>query len=102
MVVHIKKALRLYLDYNVITCTHVLHLLFTKKPQKIVSLNTTTTISDFFQHFGNGTSTGSIGKNSLNLPSIGKISDIYLKTNKNDKNIMTSVTVIFFLKLNYI
>ena len=44
MVVHIKKALRLYLDYNVITCTHVLHLLFTIKPQKIVSLNTTTTI----------------------------------------------------------
>ena len=58
--------------------------------------------SDFFQHFGNGTSTGSIGKNSLNLPSIGKISDIYLKINKNGKNIMISVTVICFLKLNYI
>ena len=28
--------------------------------------------SDFFQHFGNGTSTGSIGKNSLILPSMGK------------------------------
>ena len=36
--------------------------------------------SDFFQHFGNGTSTGSIGKTSLILPSIKKISDIYLKT----------------------
>ena len=38
--------------------------------------------SDFFQHFGNGTCTGSIGKNSLTLLSIGKISDIYLQTRK--------------------
>ena len=44
MFVHIKKALRLYLDYHVITCTQVLYSLFTIKPQKIVSLNTTTTI----------------------------------------------------------
>ena len=44
------------------------------------------TSSDFFQHFGNGTSTGSIGK-------------IY---RRNGKNIMISVTVICFLKVNNI
>ena len=49
----------------------------------------------FFQHFGNGTSTGSIGKNSLNLPSIEKIGDIYLRTSKNDKNVMLSVSDLF-------
>ena len=55
--------------------------------------------SDFFQHFGNSTSTSSIGKNSLIIPSIGKIGDIYLR---NGKNIMISVTVICFLKINNI
>ena len=35
--------------------------------------------SDFFQHFVNGTSTDSIGKNSLILPSIGKTSDSSVK-----------------------
>ena len=54
--------------------------------------------SDFFQHFGNGTSTGSVGKNSLILPSVGKIGDIYLKTSK----IMISVIVICFQKINNI
>ena len=38
--------------------------------------------SDFFQHFGNGTGTGSIGKKCLILPSIGKIGDIYLQNGK--------------------
>ena len=41
------------------------------------------------QHFGNSTSTSSIGKNSLILLSIRKISHIYLKTSKNDKNIIS-------------
>ena len=39
--------------------------------------------SDFFQHFGNGTSSSSIGKNCLILPSVGKIGDIYLQNGKN-------------------
>ena len=56
--------------------------------------------SDFFHHFGNGTSTGSIGKNSQILPSIGKISDIYIKASKNDKHIIICVIVICFLKVN--
>ena len=43
-----------------------------------------------------------LGKNSLIFPSIGKISDIYLKTSKNGKNVMISVTVICFLKVNKI
>ena len=47
MFVHIKKELRLYLDYHIITCAYVLYLLFTIKPQKIVSLYTTTTILAF-------------------------------------------------------
>ena len=47
MFVHIEKALRLYLDYHVITCTYVLYLLFTIKPKQIVFLNTTTTILTF-------------------------------------------------------
>ena len=49
--------------------------------------------SDFFQSFGNGTSTSSVGKNSPMLPSIVKIGDIYLKTSKTGINIMISVTV---------
>ena len=44
----------------------------------------------FFQHFGNGTSTGSIGKNSLILPSIVKIR--HLNASKNGKNVMVSDT----------
>ena len=47
MFVHIKKALRLYLDYHGITYAYVLYLLFMVKPQKIVSLYTTTTILAF-------------------------------------------------------
>ena len=56
----------------------------------------------FFQHFGNSTSTSSIGKNSLILPLIEKISDIYPKTSKNGKNIMISVSDLLILKVNNI
>ena len=52
--------------------------------------------SDFFQHFGNGTSTGSVGKSKLILPSIGKIVELYLKTSKN---IIICVTVFCFKKV---
>ena len=41
-------------------------------------------------------------ENSLILPSVGKITDIYLKTTKIDEHIMISVTVICFLKVKLV
>ena len=50
----------------------------------------------FFYHFGNGTSTGSIGKNSVILPANWENQQHLSSLVTNGTNIVISVTVFFF------
>ena len=90
---HTQSKISLYDPSGQYTCmAHLLafNVLLLPKDLTIIfiSLFMMSAYSDFFLHFGNGTSTGSIGKNCLILPSVGKINDIYLKTSENGKNFM--------------